>query len=183
MSPLVVTKLHIPQPRTNIVLRKRLITRLTAGLEKRLILISAPARYGKTTLLGEWLSQEKQNAAWISLDKRDNDPIRFWSYLLNALHQTFLSPQKYVFEVPNNLEIQVGETLLGALINELDQFSKRTILVLDDYHCIDNQSIHKNLAFLIDNAPANFHLVISTRADPPFPLARLRARSQMVRSG
>jgi LuxR family maltose regulon positive regulatory protein len=179
-SPLLTTKLHIPQVRTARVLRPHLIKRLQQGLAQKLTLISAPAGYGKTTLLCEWLAVCGQPTAWVSLDRGDNDPGRFWAYVLSALHGAFSSASITHPDIPTSPNRPPSETLLTELINELDKHPQPLILVLDDYHLIETQAIHDGLSFLLEHAPHHFHLVVATRADPPLPLARLRARSDML---
>jgi LuxR family maltose regulon positive regulatory protein len=179
-SPLLTTKIHIPQARVERVLRPRLVARLQQGLEGKLILVSAPAGYGKTTLICEWLATCKGSIAWVSLDRGDNDPARFWEYLLAALQSAFSASGRTLPEILLQDNPSTSEASISSLINELDKFQQPIILVLDDYHNIEAQAIHDSLSLLAEQAPAHFHLVILTRADPPLPLARLRARSQMV---
>lgn len=179
-GPLLTTKLHIPQARTASVLRPRLVMRLQQGLEQKLILISAPAGYGKTTLLCEWLADCRKTTAWVSVDKGDNDPSRFWAYVIAALRDTFSLVSSILPDIQTSPDLSSNEILITELINELDKLSQPLILVLDDYHIIETQTIHDGLSFLLEHAPHNFHLVIATRADPPLPLARLRARSEML---
>jgi len=173
MTSLLVTKLHIPRPRTNWVSRPRLMACLEQGLSKKLLLLSAPAGYGKTTLLSEWLAASQQPAAWVALDAGDNDPARFWNYICAALQKAYPSA------LPGAPVAAPGPDFLTGLINALDQAQQPLVLVLDDYHCIEAQPIHADLAYLLEFAPAHFHLVLSTRADPALPLAKLRARSMM----
>ena len=179
-SPLLTTKLHVPQARVERVLRPHLVARLQQGLEGKLILVSAPAGYGKTTLICEWLTACKQAIAWVSLDKGDNDPARFWAYILAALQSAFSSSARTLPEVLLQDNPPINEASISLLINELDKLGQPIILVLDDYHNIEDQAIHDGLSLLVEQAPTHFHLVILTRADPPLPLARLRARSQMA---
>lgn len=179
-SLLLSTKIQIPQVRLNSVRRPNLLTRLQQGLAQKLILISAPAGYGKTTLVCEWLSSCGQPYAWVSLDNRDNDPARFWSYFGTALQNVFTSIGEALPKFTLDDNSQLHETPITELINEIDKLGQSLIMVLDDYHLIENQSIHDGLSFLLDHAPAHFHLVIATRADPPLPLARLRARSELL---
>lgn len=179
-SKLITTKLHIPQIRAACVPRPHLVLRLQQGLEQKLILISAPAGYGKTTLLCEWLVECGQTTAWVSVDKGDNDPSRFWAYVLAALRDACSSAGSILPEIQTNFDLSSNEILITELINELDKLSLPMILVLDDYHIIETQIIHDGLSFLLEHAPRHFHLVIATRADPPLPLARLRARSEML---
>lgn len=179
-SLLLTTKFHAPLIRTRSVIRSTLLARLHQAWEKKLILVSAPAGYGKTTLLCEWLAECEQPSAWISLDKEDNDPIRFWSYIVAALQDVFRSLGKTFPEIAVNFGQPSDDVCFTELINALDIEPQALTLVLDDYHHIESQSIHQGVTFLLDHAPSNFHLAIITRADPPLPLARLRARSQML---
>jgi LuxR family maltose regulon positive regulatory protein len=156
------------------------VERLQRGLAGKLILVSAPAGYGKTTLICEWLATCRGSVAWVSLDRGDNDPNRFWAYLLAALQSALSSSGQTLPEIVLQNNPSTSEALISSLINELDKFQQPIILVLDDYHDIEAQAIHDGLSLLTEQAPAHFHLVILTRADPPLPLARLRARSQMV---
>jgi LuxR family maltose regulon positive regulatory protein len=162
------------------VQRLHLVMRLQQGLDKKLILVSAPAGYGKTTLMCEWLAVCGQPLAWVSLDKGDNDSARFWAYVLAALQSAFSSADKTLPDILLHHNLPISEALLTDLINELDKLQQPLILVLDDYHNIETQVIHDGLSFLLEHAPAQFHLVLLTRADPPLPLARLRARSEML---
>jgi LuxR family transcriptional regulator, maltose regulon positive regulatory protein len=179
-SLLLSTKLQAPQIRLERVPRLRLVERLQQGLAHKLILISAPAGYGKTTLLCEWLATCGKSSAWISLDKEDNDPPRFWSYFRAALQRSISLTGNTLPDFFPEHDPLLGKVWLTSLINELDKLQQPLILVLDDYHNINTGSIHEGLSFVLDHAPAHFYLVISTRADPPLPLASLRARSQMM---
>jgi len=184
LSSLLTTKLYQPCPPRTLVARPRLTQRLDDGLRQgqRLILVVAPAGYGKTTLVTDWLGKTGLPSAWLSLDDGDNDPVRFFTYVVAALQ---------------TLDAQVGQSLLDAfrgapqspeafvspLINELcaaRAADRPFILVLDDYHVITNTLIQEALVFLLDHCPPNLHLVILTRADPPFPLSRLRVRQAMT---
>lgn len=174
MTSLLVTKLHAPRPHTNWVPRPRLMACLDQGLEKRLILLSAPAGYGKTTLLSDWLAASRKPAGWVALDAGDNEPARFWGYVCAALQNAYPS------DLPGMPIAATGIDFLTGLINALDQAARPLVLVLDDYHCIETQAIYDDLAYLLEFAPAHFHLVLSTRSDPALPLAKLRARSMML---
>src|SRR5215211_6388370 len=160
---LVSTKLRPSQARPNLVARPRLIAKLEPQAGRKLMLISAPAGFGKTTLLGEWAASrsDEQCVAWVSLDEADNDPARFLSSL----------------RAPGSPPV---EGLTGALINELADFPGTLAIVLDDYHLIDSDQVHGIVSFLLERLPSNVHLVISSRIDPPLPLARLRARGQIA---
>jgi LuxR family maltose regulon positive regulatory protein len=177
--PVLQTKLHIPFLRSNLVPRPRLIEHLNAGLGQRLILISAPAGYGKTTLIVEWLLSTKMPAAWVSLDEGDNDPIRFFEYCVSAIQIIFPEVGKTTLVMLQSPQRPAIEALLSLLINDLVGMSHPFFLVLDDYHVIQAQPIHDTITFLLDHLPAQMHLVIGTRADPPLPISRLRARGQL----
>jgi LuxR family maltose regulon positive regulatory protein len=185
--PLLQTKLFVPPPRPTVLSRPRLVRRLEAGLDpgQRLILVSAPAGYGKTTLLSEWVQALGGKAppraiAWLSLDEGDNDPVRFWTYLLAALQQ--VNPDlgrglPDAFRSPQQPSI---EALLTPLINQIAALADPLVLILDDYHLISTPQIHEGTEFLLDHLPGHGHLVIATRADPPLSLARLRGRGQLT---
>jgi len=180
MAELLRTKLFIPRPRKNVVFRSRLVDHLNAGLEKKLTLIAAPAGFGKTTLLSEWIPKCPRCVTWLFLDEGDNDPTQFWAYFiasLQGLHSDLCSSALALIQSPQPPPIK---SILTELINDLTAFSDYFACVLDDYHFIDSQDIHDALSFLIDHLPANMHLVITTREDPPLPLARLRARDQLT---
>ena len=182
MSNLLATKLRRPATSPQRVQRPHLIQRLNDGLEsgRRVTLVSAPPGFGKTTLLSEWIAQLQRPAAWVSLDEGDNDPIRFWSYLIAAcqsIQDEVGEAALALLHAPQPLPADVIPTIL---INDLAQLENDLLLILDDYHVIQNQSIHAALSFLIDHLPDQLHLVLSTRVDPPWPLARLRARNQLI---
>ncbi len=186
-TALLRTKLNVPQLRPSLVPRRRLVDKLEAGLEtgsgafaRKLSLISAPAGFGKTTLLGEWIYEEQRPVAWVSLDEGDNDPALFWAYVITALQtiQPGLGDEALAL-------LQVAQSpplsaILTGLLNELAELETSAILVLDDFQSVEVRPIHESLAFLLDNLPFNVHLVITSRADPPLPLARLRAGGQLL---
>ena len=184
-TPLLRTKLYIPPARPVLVPRPRLIERLDAGLHRKLTLVSAPAGFGKTTLLSEWISRCERPAAWVSLDEGDNDPARFWSYVVAAL-QTVQSDVAGVavgeaaLAMLQSPQAPPIEGVLITLINDLAECPVALVLVLDDYHVIDAQRIHNALVFLLDHLPPQVHLVVAGRSDPPLPLSRLRGRSQLT---
>lgn len=179
LMPIIATKLYVPPPRPNIVQRSRLIERLNQGLHGKVTLISAPAGFGKTTLVSEWVTICGQPVAWLSLDAGENDPRRFLAYLIAAL-QT-VAPQRgdgvlAMLQVP---QLPPIEAMLTTLLNELATVPNQFVLVLDDYHLIDATSIDHALTFLIEHLPPQMRLVIATREDPALPLARLRTRGQL----
>lgn len=185
---ILATKFFVPPPPPKAVLRPRLIERLNEGLHRKLTLISAPAGFGKTTLVSEWVTGGDRKVAWLSLDERDSKPVRFLTYLVAAL-RTF---------APNIGEELVGalksrqplpfESILTTLLNEISTLQSNPstgsgetlILVLDDYHWIDARPVDDALTFLIEHLPPQMHLVITTREDPAIPIPRLRARGQLV---
>lgn len=179
MSSPLVTKLHVPSPRSaRAVARPRLLDRLDETLSVRLTLVSAPAGYGKTTLLADWAGHGGVAAAWLALDRDDNDPVRFLRYAIAAL-QTLDANIGSVVEPMLGASLP-ARTALSALLNDLARLSQQIVLVLDDYHVIDDAGVHEAITFLLDHLPPHVHLVIATRADPPLPLARLRARGQLA---
>ena len=180
MIELLRTKLFIPKPRKNLVSRPRLVDRLNVGLEKKLTLIAAPAGFGKTTLLSEWIPQSPRCVTWLSLDDGDNDPTRFWAYFIRSLQGLRADLGEGAFSLLQSPQALPITSILTNLINDITAFPDTFSIVLDDYHVIDSQFIHEALAFLIEYQPANMHLTITTRVDPFLPLARLRARDQMT---
>jgi LuxR family maltose regulon positive regulatory protein len=179
-GPLLRTKLYIPSLRSELVRRPRLIERLMAGLDRKLTLVSAPAGFGKTTLVSEWLAGCGQPAAWLSLDEGDNDPARFWAYVCAAVRQTLPEAGETAQAMLAATPQPEIETFLTTLINELAAQPSQVILVLDDYQMINAQSIHQGMGFLLDYSPPHMHLAIITRTDPPLNLARLRIRQEMT---
>jgi LuxR family maltose regulon positive regulatory protein len=182
VAPLLTTKLYIPAVRRDLVSRPRLIERLNEGLHRghRLTLVSAPAGYGKTTLLSEWVATCGRPIAWLALDSGDNDPARFLAYLIAALQKIEDGVGTGVLDRLQAPQQPPMEDLLTALINQIDGVSASFVLALDDYHLIKAQRIHEALAFLLDHPPQNMHLVVATRADPPWQFARLRGRGQLT---
>ncbi|HQY95131.1 LuxR family transcriptional regulator, partial [Caldilinea sp.] len=178
-APLLTTKLYIPPPRPNAVLRPRLLARLDAGLQGKLTLISAPAGFGKTTLASTWVSMCQRPVAWLALDAGDNDPLCFLTYVTAAMQRIAPGLGQGVMRglrSPQPLPIAALQT---ALVNEFVTLTEPAILVLDDYHVLESADVGAVLAFLLDHLPPPLHLVIATREDPPLPLARLRARGQL----
>jgi len=186
---LLKTKFITPSTRPELVSRPRLLEMLNTGLfqdntfTSKLTLISAPAGFGKTTLLSEWLDGNRHDASWVTLDRRDNDPVQYWSCIIKALQQkapgcgkSFLS---YMQSGEANVTDNSREDLVTGLINDLAEMESPFMLILDDYHLITNDRIHKEFSILLENLPEMLHLGIATRSDPPLPLARLRARGEM----
>ncbi len=181
-APILATKLYIPLPSPDIVARPRLVDQLNDGLVKgcKLTLVSAPAGFGKTTLVSEWIDRCGRLTTWLSLDIGDNDPARFLTYLIAALQK--IKPGLGADLQPalqSSQPLQV-ENILTTLINEIDDIQENFLIILDDYHSIDSQQVDQSLIFLLEHLPPQMHLVITTREDPHLPLARLRARNQMT---
>ncbi|MCG8347387.1 MAG: NACHT domain-containing protein, partial [Chloroflexales bacterium] len=165
-TPILTTKLYLPPPRTHVVPRPRLVARLNAGLHRKLTLISAPAGFGKTTLVSAWVADCARPTAWLALDAGDNDPARFLAYLVAAM-QT-IAPQigAGVLAALQSPQPPPPESILTTLLNEIAALPDRCVLVLDDYHVIDTPPIDQALAFLLEHLPPQLHLVIATREDP-----------------
>jgi LuxR family maltose regulon positive regulatory protein len=182
--PLLTTKLYIPPLRPGLVSRPRLVAFLNKGIRAgcKLTLISAPAGFGKTTLLSEWAQAAPMRVAWVLLDEGDNDPARFWRYVIAALEivQAGVGENALAMLRAPGLRSPSPEPALAVLINEIAALPDRVSLVLDDYHLIAAGPVHDALTFFLDHLPDNLHLVIATRADPPLPIARLRGRGQLI---
>lgn len=178
-TQILSTKLFVPPPRTNVVLRARLIERLNAGLNSKLTLISAPAGFGKTTLVSEWLAACNRPVAWLSLDEGDNDPTRFLTYFVTALQMIAAGFGQGLLTELQSPQPPPAETMLTVLLNEISVIAGPFIFILDDYHVLDSKTIDNILTFLVEHSPPQMHLLITTREDPQLPLARLRARGQL----
>ena len=172
---LLNTKLTIPPLTAKRIARPALLSRLHAGLDGRLTLVSAPPGFGKTTLVREWLAEldPSWDVAWLSLDEDDNDPARFWRHVTAALNGTLPGT-----ESPGPLP--PSRSVVSALINQLSERPRSVLLVLDDYHVLQTPEIHDSLSLLLNHQPQGLHLVLTTREDPPLPLARLRVRGQLT---
>ena len=177
---LLTTKLASPPLRTRLVERRRLFQKLDQAAECGFVLVSAPAGYGKSTLLSAWLKQAKHPAAWLTLDEADNDPARFLSYLAAALRRIEPQAGEALENSLQSASLPAVDILLTPLVNQLAEIERLFWLVLDDFHVVHSQAVHQIVSFLVEHRPPALHLVLATRADPPLPLSRLRARSQMV---
>lgn len=178
--PLLATKLYAPPPRPQVVLRSRLIERLNDGLHRKLTLISAPAGFGKTTLVSDWLHDGDDPVGWLSLDEGDNDPTRFLTYLVAALQTVVPQIADAIMPLLQAARSPSPEVVLTALLNQLATRPEKIVLVLDDYHVIESMPVDQALAFLLEYLPPRMHLVIISREDPQLPLARLRVRDQLT---
>ncbi|ALC87040.1 LuxR family transcriptional regulator [Bacillus sp. FJAT-22090] len=178
--PILTTKLYIPLPRTNIVLRPRLIERLNSGLDRKLTLISASAGFGKTTLVTEWIANCERPVAWLSLDEGDDNSTRFFTHLVAALQSIDENMGEGVVSLLNSPQMPSTESILTAFLNEISAISYKFVLVLDDYHVIDSKWIDDAFIFLLEHLPPQIHLVIATRENPRLPLGRLRAQGHLT---
>ena len=179
--PLLETKLYVPRPRADLVARPRLVERLRAGAGRRLTLVLSPAGFGKTTLLAGWLADAAGPAAgWVSLDASENEPALFWAYCIGALRKVHPGIGTHALSLLHAPEPAPIEAVLGALINEVAAADAEVVLVLDDYHVIESPAVHAGVTFLLDHLPPRMRLVIASRAEPPLPLARLRARGELA---
>jgi ATP/maltotriose-dependent transcriptional regulator MalT len=178
---LVATKLNTPQARPGGLRRPRLIEGINAGMTRKVILVCTPAGFGKTTLLADWAASASWPVAWLSLDAEDDDPVRFWRYVVVSLDRVCAGLAERVLPYlgpPSVASSQEG--IVTALINELDAAPDELVLVLDDYHAMDTRQVHDDVAFLLSHLPPQLHVVIASRSDPPLPLARLRAGGQLA---
>src|SRR5918995_2456972 len=181
--PLLATKHYAPKWRPGLVSRPHLLARLDQGAERPLTLVSAPAGFGKTTLLAEWLAAtptRDRSVAWVSLDQGDNDPTRFWAYViagLQAIWPALGATTLAQLQAPQPPPIA---SVVTTLINELAALEHEVVLILDDLHVLDAPPVHEGIAFLLDHLPPRLHLVVATRADPPVPLARFRGRGDLT---
>lgn len=180
LIPHIATKLLVPTTRSMLLRRPRLSRKLDHCIEASLSVITAPAGFGKTTLLGEWSERCEWPVAWISLDEADNDPIRFWSYMAAALDKLDARVGENVLRFIHTSNPSPIEYLIPTLINTVTAIPDHFVLVLDDYHCIVAEDIHRGVAYLLDYLPRNMHLIIAGRIMPPLPLARWRARGQLI---
>jgi LuxR family maltose regulon positive regulatory protein len=178
---LLQTKLIIPLLRPSTVTRPRLEEKLTAGLQGKITLVSAPAGFGKTTLIAEWARSERRvtrnpqtprsllSSCWLSLDENDNDQTRFWMYVFAALQPVQPELSEDAIAALQSPQSPPIEALLTNLLNRATTFEDKIIFFLDDYHVIENQDIHQAITFLLGHMPPQMHLVLSTRSDPPLP--------------
>jgi LuxR family transcriptional regulator, maltose regulon positive regulatory protein len=179
-TPVLATKLYIPPPRAKIVPRPHLVDRLNEGLHRKLTILTAPAGFGKTTVLSEWIPKSPRCVTWLSLDEEDKDSTRFWSYFiysLQGLHPDFGNAALALLQSPQTPSIT---SILTTLINDIATFPDSFATVLDDYHVIDAKPVDDGLTFLLKHLPPQMHLVIASREDPNLPIARLRARDQLT---
>ena len=179
-SPIIATKLFRPPLRPEVIHRPHLTARLDEGRQRQLTLISAPAGFGKTTLISEWIAGSGRPVAWLSLDSEDNDLTRFLIYLVSSLQTIPVNIGDSLLGMLESPQPPSPEFVMTILLNEISSIPDHFFLILDDYHVIDSKPVNDALAFLLEHLPQQMHLVIATREDPPLPLARLRARGQLT---
>lgn len=181
-TPIVKTKLHLPELRPRLVSRQAILSAISASLRdgRKLTLISAPAGFGKTTLARAWVDSSRLPVVWLSLDETDSNPERFLSYLVAALQRIIAGIGADLLRALDMPQAPAPDILLDSLLNELAISEESFVLVLDDYHLVDSKPVDELLAVLVEHMPACMHLVIITREDPALPLARLRARNQLT---
>jgi LuxR family transcriptional regulator, maltose regulon positive regulatory protein len=177
---LLATKVNIPRTRPDRLARARLFQRLDEGMGRALVLVCTPAGFGKTTLLADWAAEATLPVAWLSLDADDNDPVRFWRYVVAALARVQEGLGEHLVPLLSPGSGISTHGVVTALINHLEANPDEVALVLDDYHLIEAMPIHDSLGLLLSHLPPRLHLVIASRSDPPLPLARLRASGQLV---
>src|SRR3954469_1911822 len=179
---LVTTKLHVPEPRPGLVARSELLARLAAEADGRLTLVCAPAGWGKSLLLAGWHASEAERRpfAWVSLDPGDDDPVRFWSYVIGALRTVEPGLGDAALAALPTAGPALLEAVLPMLVNELAEIPRPIVLVLDDYHVLHDEVIHASVAFLLRHLPRTVHVAIASRFDPPLALSRLRAAGEVV---
>lgn len=179
---LLETKFHVPRRRSGMVPRRRLSERLTRGAQHPLTLVSAPAGFGKSTLLTEWLAAgatAKRTVAWLSLDQRDNDPVLFWTYVVAGFERAVDGVGAGALALLQSPKPPV-DAVLATLLNDLATVPDDVVLVLDDYHLVDAREVQDGMTFLVEHLPPQIHLVIAGRADPAWPLARMRGRGELL---
>jgi LuxR family maltose regulon positive regulatory protein len=177
---MLLTKIHIPSPGTNLVHRPILFDKLSEGLNRKLILVSAPAGFGKSTLISDWINRNRIPTAWYSIDNNDNDVVDFLNYVISALNgieEGFGQSALNLLKSPNQTN---SESIVNLLINDIISIRKDFLLVLDDFHLIDNKNIFNLVSYFLDHIPDNIHIVISTRSDPNISIARIRSQNQLI---
>ncbi|HEU4947070.1 MAG TPA: LuxR C-terminal-related transcriptional regulator [Kribbella sp.] len=179
-NDLLSTKLTVPRLRPDRLVRSRLTDALDVAMTREVILVCTPAGFGKTTLLADWATSATGPVAWLSLDPDDNDPVRFWRYVVAALDRARGGLGERLLPVLTGSGARSGHSVVTAVINDVEAQDDDVVLVLDDYHVIDSPAIHDGLVFLVNHMPRRLHVAIATRRDPPLPLWRLRARHQLA---
>lgn len=179
-APQKIPKFNVPPMRAKFVSRAHLTTRLEAARGGHLTLVRAPAGSGKTMLITEWAQAASYPVLWVNLDESDNDPARFWQYVVRLLDVAYPQTFDAVLTLVQSTRGALPEDVLRLLVDDLAGMRSDMAIVLDDYHLITNLAVHDSVAYLVDRTPPGVHLVISSRSEPPLPLNRLRLRHQLV---
>lgn len=184
-AQLLATKLFVLRPRPGLVARPRLVERLNGALNSGLLLVSAPAGFGKTTAIVQWTAAQASHlpVAWLQVDEADNDPVRFWDYVIASVRTIAPAIGDAALTMLRSPQLYTTEAMLTSLINDIVNTTSELILVIDDYHLIKSDAVHSAVTFLIDHCPANMHFIIATRVDPKLPLAHFRGRGTIVEIG
>ncbi len=184
-TQLLATKLFVPKPRSGLVSRPRLIEFLNNAVNSNFVLVSAPAGFGKTTILTQWVSSldHEMPVAWIQLDESDNDPVRFWDYFIAAVKTLLPGIDESAINMLHSSQTYSIEAILTTIINSIVDGHEQLVVIFDDYHLIRNETIHAAIAYLVNNCPPMMHLVIATRTDPKLPLSHFRGRDILVEIG
>ena len=166
---ILATKIYVPLPRPKAILRSRLTDRLDDVLHRKLTLVSAPAGFGKSTLVSEWLASRKQPAAWLSLDKEDGDRIRFLTYFASAIQAVAAAIGSDVVRVLQSPQPPSTESVLAHLLNDIAAAAQPLVFVLDNYHVTESPPVDQAVTYLLEHMPPHMHLIIATREDPQLP--------------
>jgi len=177
---MLLTKLHIPSTSEDLVHRAGLFERLNDGLNRKLILISAPAGFGKTTIISDWIHHCEIPTAWFSLDKGDNDPAIFLSYIISGIQNIRKEFGQSALELLKSPKEPNSESITSLLINDILSINQDFLLVLDDFHLVNSSEILVIVTYLLEHIPENIHIVILSRSDPNLPIAKLRSQGQLV---
>ncbi len=177
---LLSTKFGIPRTQRDLLGRSHLVSRLEEATQRELVLVSTPAGFGKTTLLAGWAQSAERSVAWLSLDGDDNDPARFWRYIIAAVDRVYRGIGERALSLLNASAQPTSKAVVTALVNELAALPDEFVLILDNYHLIESQAVHDSLTFLLQHLSPGMHVVIASRSDPPIPLALFRARGQLA---
>jgi len=180
MMTILSTKLFRPAPRAGVIVRRRLINKIEQGVQTKLVLVSAPPGFGKTTLISGWAQDSKIPVGWVSLDERDNDPTRFLKYLIAALQTIESGFGETIAQNLGSPKQPSLDSILTLIINEIAEELQTFVLVLDDFHVISEPHIQEIMLFLLEHLPPQMHFIVSTRANPPWPLARLRVTGEIA---
>ena len=180
MQTLLMTKFYIPEFPLSFVKRQRLVDTLQEGLGQKLTIISAPAGFGKTTLLGQWISQTTSPVCWLSLDEHDNDFRIFLRYFIGGLHQLNREVGNSALMMLESTDYLNYDGIIANLVNDIQQISQDFSYILDDYHIIFDSQIQRTLLYILEHQPKQMHLIVAGRADPPWPLARFRVRGEIA---